>query len=203
MAEKLEVILDDLAETATGETTSVGEVLDAFENRSLGVLLALFGALTAIPIIGGLPGAPLILCAFILIAIGQSVFAKGGLWAPKRIREVEIGSDKLKSGVEKAKPWARRIDSLVKPRLGWLAEGHAARVAIVLCSTILALSFLPLSIIPWGVGAPAFALIAFGLALLGKDGLFALFGYAFVAVTLYVALVFLPGVIPQLLGGGG
>ena len=66
-------------------------------------------------------------------------------------------------------------------------------MAIVTCATILALSFLPLSFVPWGVGAPALAITAFGLALLGKDGLFALFGYIFVAATLYVALVFLPG----------
>jgi len=186
MAQELEDILDHLADAANEETISIGELLDSFQSRSLGVLLALFGVLTAIPVIGGLPGAPLVLCAFILIAIGQSVFAKGGLWAPQRLRRVEIGSEKLKNGVEKARPWARRIDALVTPRLEWLAGGRTARATIIACSTILALMFLPLSIIPWGVGAPAFALIAFGLALIGKDGLFALFGYVFGTGTVYL-----------------
>lgn len=193
MADRLEDILDDLGNSGNGEKTSVGEMLDAFKNRSLGVLLTLLGALAAIPVIGGLPGAPLVLCVLIFVAIGQSIFAYGGLWAPERIRRVEINSAKLAKGIDRAKPWARRIDGLVKNRLAWLAEGKIATTAIVTSATILALSFLPLSFVPWGVGAPALAITAFGLALLGKDGLFALFGYAFVAATLYVALVFLPG----------
>ena len=203
MAEKLQTILDDLANAGEGETTSVGEVLDAFENRSLGVLLALFGALAAIPVIGGLPGAPLVLCAFIMIAIAQSVFAKGGLWAPKRLRNVEIGRDKLKSGMEKAKPWARRIDALVKPRLEWLTGSSLARGAIIAASTLLALSFLPLSLIPWGVGAPAFALVAFGLALLGRDGLFALVGYGFVLATIYLGTTLGSYIVSWMPGSGG
>ncbi len=186
MAQELEDILDHLADTAIEEKISIGELLDSFQSRSLGVLLALFGVLTAIPVIGGLPGAPLVLCTFILVAIGQSVFAKGGLWAPQRLRRIEIGSEKLRNGVKKVKPWARRIDALVEPRLEWLAGGRAARAIIIACSTVLALMYLPLSIVPWGVGAPAFALIAFGLALIGKDGLFALFGYVFGAGTVYL-----------------
>ncbi len=193
MANKLEDILDHLGNSGNGETTSIGEMLDAFKNRSLGVLLTLLGALAAIPVIGGLPGAPLVLCILIFVAIGQSIFSDGGLWAPQRLRRIEINSAKLAKGIGKAKPWARRIDNLVKNRLSWFAEGRIATFAITTCATILALSFLPLSFVPWGVGAPALAITAFGLALLGKDGLFALFGYAFVAATLYVALVFLPG----------
>ena len=191
MSDSLSGILDDLGDAAKGgENVSIGTILDAFENRSLGVFLALFGMLAAIPVIGGLPGAPLILCAFILIAIGQSVFAKGGLWAPRRLREVEIASSKLDKAVERARPWAKKVDAVVKKRLPWLASGRPAKVAITLCSVLLALSFLPLSFIPWGVLPAAMAIAAFGLALMGKDGLFASFGYALVAVTVGTALYF-------------
>lgn len=179
----LEDIIDDLHDTADGGAVTVGSILDAFENRPLGVLLALLGMLASIPVIGGLPGAPVVLCGFILAAIGQSVFAEGGLWAPARLRAVEIDSDRIEGAADKAKPWARRIDAVVKERLAWLATGRIAHGVIVACSAILALAFVPLGLVPWGVLVPAMAIAAFGLALTGKDGVFALFGYALVAVT--------------------
>ncbi len=192
MADSLEGILNDLSTAAHGEeTVTVGGMLDAFKNRSLGVLLALFGALAMIPIIGGLPGAPLVLCAFILTAIGQSVFAQGGLWAPKRLRAVSLDTAKVEKAVGWAKPWAKRIDGIVKARLEYFASGPVAQGFIILCCALLALAFLPLSFIPWGVGLPAAAITGFGLALLGKDGLFALVGYAFVGGTIWMAFVFL------------
>jgi len=197
MVQTLEGILEDLKETADvdgngdGEAVTVGSVLDDFENRPFGVLLALFGMLASIPIIGGLPGAPVAFCGFVLVSIGQSVFSNGGLWAPDRLRKVEIGEDKIEGAVSMARPWARRIDGVVKERLTWLSTGRVAHAAIVVCSALLALSFLPLSLIPWGAQAPAMAIAAFGLALMGKDGLFALLGYGLVTATLYMAFRFL------------
>ncbi|MEO1550423.1 MAG: exopolysaccharide biosynthesis protein [Pseudomonadota bacterium] len=179
----LTAILDDLKDTGDGQSISLGSILDAFEQRSLGVLLTLFAAIAALPIIGGIPGMSSLVTGSFLIAIFQSLFADGGLWAPERARNWKIDKDKVTSAVDKAKPVAKWIDKHLKKRWEGLIEGKIARWTIIACSILLALTFYPLALIPWGVQPPALAILAFGLALLGKDGFLALAGYAFTAAT--------------------
>jgi hypothetical protein len=59
----------------------------------------------------------------------------------------------------------------------------ARRVILVACA-VLALSMFPLALVPAGVTAPGVGLIAFGLALMGRDGLMAAVGYALAMISL-------------------
>ena len=51
----LATVLDELQHSGREKAVSIGDVLDAFQHRSLGVLLTLFGLLAALPIIGDIP----------------------------------------------------------------------------------------------------------------------------------------------------
>jgi hypothetical protein len=53
-AAPLRTVLDDLERSGHDGAVSVGDVLDAFEQRSLGVLLTVFGLLAALPVVGGI-----------------------------------------------------------------------------------------------------------------------------------------------------
>ena len=67
-----------------------------------------------------------------------------------------------------------------------LAAGPINRWIISLAAALLALTFYPLEIVPWGVTVPALGILAFGLGLMACDGLFVLLGYAFSASTAYL-----------------
>ncbi len=179
----LEDVLDDFAESVNREGTSVGALVHSFEDRSLGAVLVILSALLLIPVIGGVPGAADVIAGLILIFIAQSWFGKKGVWVPKFIAKREIGEDKLNAAIEKARPWAQRVDKLLKPRLSGLVRNWPARLLISVICAVLAASVFILGFVPFAMTPAAAAILAFGLALLGRDGLLALIGYLFVGGT--------------------
>lgn len=185
MAESLTSIADDLIEAeqnAGGDKSSVGDILDAFENRSIGVLITLLGLIAALPIIGAIPGVSIGTGLLILVAAGRQLMVGGGVWAPDKLREVSFEDSKVEKAVDKSRPFLRYVDKLVKPRLDWAVN----RTLTLVCVMLLALSFLPLAFVPFGVQAPAIGVILFGVSLIGRDGVFSVMGYALMAVTVWV-----------------
>ena len=183
MASNLTNILDELENVSDGNKLTLGEALRHFEGRSLGVLLVIVAALTIIPVIGALPGLPAIAAIVIIALAGQSLFSgKTAIWLPDRIAKLSAEKEKVKSAVEKVKPWASRIDALINPRLGFLVN----RYVVALSAMVLALMFFPLGFIPWAVSVPAAAIVFLGLALLGKDGAAAAIGYVFAVISLWM-----------------
>ncbi|THH38142.1 exopolysaccharide biosynthesis protein [Aliishimia ponticola] len=185
---KLHEILDDLKDTAGSGDVKVGELLDAFSGRSLGVLITLFSVVAALPIIGALPGASIATGVLIIAAIGQSLFADGGIWAPQRLRDVELDSDKIDKAIDKSMSAAKWVDHHLAGRLTFLTEGKLARGAMIAATAFLAVLFFPLALLPGAVTPAALATLAFGLALMSRDGLIAAIGYGFTLVTLVVAI---------------
>lgn len=181
----LEDVLDDFAQTVDEQGTSVDALVHAFEDRSLGVVLVILSGILLIPFVGGLPGAPDIVATLILIFVVQSWFGRKGVWVPNFIGKREVGEETLEKSIEKARPWAQRIDRLLKTRMSVLVKNRPARVLISLICAVLALSIYVLGFVPFAMLPAAAAIFAFGLALIGRDGLLALIGYLFVAGTAY------------------
>ncbi|MFP4537677.1 MAG: exopolysaccharide biosynthesis protein [Dichotomicrobium sp.] len=187
----LEGVLDDMKRGSGEGAVSIGDLLDHYQNRSLGLLLAFFGLVVVMPIIGDIPGAAILCATFVLISIAQTLAGRGTLWAPEFVRRFEISRDRFERGVEKARPWIRWSDRLLKRRLTILLEGGASRFAILVSAALLALSLYPLAFVPFGANAPGLGLLAFGLGLMARDGLFVLIGYVLLgamAAALIVAL---------------
>jgi hypothetical protein len=61
-----------------------------------------------------------------------------------------------------------------------------ARAVIKIAVAVLSLTMFPLAFVPWGVTVPAFAIVAFGLALIARDGVFALVGYVLLVTTAFL-----------------
>lgn len=183
-------VLDELDDTGHGDAVSVGDVTDAFQHRSLGVLLTVFSLIAALPIIGGIPGVSILTGTLVLIAIGQSFAGGGALWLPARVRRREMDRGRFKRGMDKARPWLRRVDRLIKPRLTALSAGRTNRWIISAVAAVLAVTFYPLAFVPWGVTVPALGILALGLGLMGCDGVFVLVGYVFAADTAYTLYAF-------------
>jgi hypothetical protein len=183
-------VLDRLKNADHGDAMSVGDVLKALQDRSLGVVIVALSLIVALPIVGAIPGVSITIAILLLIAIGQATLrgSGGGLWLPSFIRKREIEDEKFDRGVDKIRPYTDWLDRQLRPRLEVLTDNRAARIVIVLATVILSISLIPLAVVPWGVTAPALGLVALGLALMTRDGLMALVGYGFAAVTVWVAL---------------
>ncbi|WP_316015144.1 exopolysaccharide biosynthesis protein [Roseobacter sp. HKCCA0434] len=182
----LEDVLDDFCETVDEEGTSVGDLVHSFEDRSLGAVLVVLSGILIIPFVGGIPGVPDVVATLILLFIFHSWFGSGGIWIPDFLEKKEIEREKLSGAVDKARPWAKRIDRLLKTRFKMFVNNAAARTLISVICALLALSIYILGFVPFAMLPAAIAIMAFGLALLGRDGLLALIGYVFVAGTVYM-----------------
>ncbi|QPH52848.1 exopolysaccharide biosynthesis protein [Pontivivens ytuae] len=182
----LEDVLDDFGETVDQEGTTVGALVHAFEDRPLGVLLTLLSGVLLIPFVGGIPGLPDVAATLMLIFIVQSWVGQKGIWLPKFIANRDVGYDRLKGALSWARPYARRVDSLLKQRLVFLVRSWPARIVISLICAALAFSIYFLGFIPFAMLPAAAAIFAFGLALIGRDGLLALAGYLFTGGTVWL-----------------
>jgi hypothetical protein len=189
--ETLEDLLDRMLEAHRGRRVAVGDVLDALASRSTGVLMAGLGLVALIPVIGAVPGVSIAVAVLVLATLAQDAAGRrrgGGFWLPGFLRRREADYDRFRSGVERLRPTARRIDRRLRPRLTVLTTGGPAQAALGLAAALLALSMIPLALVPWGVAAPSAGLVALGLAMTTRDGAPALIGYALAAVTLGVML---------------
>jgi hypothetical protein len=82
---------------------------------------------------------------------------------------------------------ARFIDRFLGRRLTGLTEGPAIRVIALVC-IVIAAAMPMMELVPFSANGAGAALTAFGLSLIGHDGLLALLAFLFTAGTLAVVL---------------
>ena len=184
----MESLIDDLQEVEEGGVT-INDLLTAFEHRPAGVLITLFAFIAALPVIGGIPGVSIATATLILIVQVRALTGRGNLNLPKWLGgDTKLPEETLHTWLERSRAVSRRIDSFLSGRLHVLTETTAARTLIHITVALLALSMYPLALVPMGVTAPAIGLVAFGLAMISRDGVMALIGYMGVAATIAVGV---------------
>lgn len=193
-------VLDEVEDGLDGgdEQITVGEVIDSLNDRGFGALCAVIGALAATPVIGALPGVSIGSAILIVLIAGQHVMGRRSLWIPSFLAKRSFDRTTFEKSIDKVRPYAKWVDKLIRPRLSWFIGGDTERRLVAVAISVLALTMVPLALVPWGVFPAALAITAFGIAITGRDGLFALVGYALVAVTVYVLYAF-SGAIASLL----
>lgn len=159
---------------------SIGDVLDAVGDRSYGPALML-PALIEITPIGGIPGVPTLLATIIAITAAQLLFGKEHLWLPQILQRRSVSGRKLHAAADKLDGLARWLDKWFHSRMARFVHGPWPRISAAL-ALLLCLTVPPLELLPFASTAPMVAIIAFGLALLVRDGLLMLIAIA-AAVT--------------------
>jgi hypothetical protein len=188
--EPLSAILRDVAD-APQPSVSVGELMERFGGRALGALLLVFALICILPLPPGATtifGAPLVLLAPQLILRSHGV-----AWLPARIRSRGIATAHLRHGLPRVLPWLERIEAISRPRLAFLFGGWGQRLIGVVCTAFALVLILP---IPLGNMLPAATVSVLSLALVQRDGMLALAGYAMAATSVGV-LVLAAGVISR------
>jgi len=187
-------ILRDFIATHPEPRISIRDVRDALSDRAFGALLVIFALPNLVPIniplLSAVLGLPLVLLA------AQLMLGRHTPWFPDWILRQSWSRDGLERFVAHALPYLERAERLLRPRLAFLLSWSGERLigaGLLVLTIVLALP------IPLGNWLPAFAIAIIGLAIIEKDGLAVLVGFAVGAASLVVAGAVVIGIFKALL----
>jgi hypothetical protein len=150
---------------------SIGDVLNAFGDRAFGALMLLFAAPNMLPLP---PGMSTFLGAPLLFITAQLMLGRSILWMPPFIRDRSISRDFFALLTAKLSPILHRAERFLRPRMGMLLHPVPERIVGAACLLLAIILLLP---IPFGNIPPAFAIAAFSLGILERDGLATIIGW--------------------------
>jgi hypothetical protein len=171
------------------ERVTIGEIVDALDNRAFGLATLLFAIPSIIPMP---PGVPTVVGIALLIVSIQMVLGREDLWLPSLLSKRSFSRKALVDGFLKIKPQLGLIEHLARPRLLALT-GRLATVLIgIVILAMAVVLILPLP--PGGNFPPALACAVLGMGLVERDGVIVLVGLA-VTIAASIAAAFLLGVL--------
>ena len=173
--ENLEQLLDRLRTRTDGQAeVSVADILSAVGERSFGPVALVAGLVVVAPLIGDIPGVPTLLGLLVLLTLGQLLFLRHSIWLPAALANRRVAQAKLTKGLDWVEKPARYLDRYTRPRLVWLTRGAGQYLMAVVCMSV-ALAMPAMEVVPFSANGGGLALMAFGLAMIARDGLLALF----------------------------
>ena len=176
---------------------AVGDVTEAFGERAFGPFLIVLPLIEMSPV-GGIPGVPSFLALMIAIVTVQLAMGRQHLWLPGFIQHRSVKAQRVTSGAPKLRRITGWIDRHTGERWHHLVGSVGMRAGAV-CILALCLTVPPLELVPFASTAPMAAILAFGVALLAKDGRLMAVAFALTALALGVVGYVVFGV---LLGAG-
>lgn len=177
-AGSVSALLQSFAKDWKEERVSVGDLVEAMEQRGHGMAMLVLSLPMLLPItppgVSAVVGLPTVFIAI------QLILRRPHVWLPGFLRRRSIETDKLRKVVEKTAPYVARVEKLLKPRLNILTEALAEPLiglAVLLIALLLVLP-IPFTNIPLGL---AIALLSMGL--ITRDGVAVLVGSAIGVAT--------------------
>ncbi|WP_300555437.1 exopolysaccharide biosynthesis protein [Maricaulis sp.] len=174
---RLETLFDDLSGEEGDEALCVGDILNALAHRSYGPLLLLPALISVLPIIGAIPGVTWTMSALTLLISLQFLFNRQSLWLPSGVKQITVPRGLFERSLEWSRPWLKRLDSFIHPRLNLMMGPPWPFLVAILC-VLLSLAMFVASVVPGGVVIPAFGVIFLAIGLTTHDGLILLTGIA-------------------------
>lgn len=182
----LTALIEQLEHSGESGRLSIDNVMNAIGARGYAPLTLILALIAILPT-GAVPGVPTVCGVCILLISSQLAVGKRYPWLPARLRRLAIDRARYARVAEHIKPWSRRLDRLVKPRLEVLVEGWSVRV-IGLLFMLLAACMPPLELLPFAAAAPGGAIALISLGLAGRDGLWVLLGLLPAALGAWLVL---------------
>ncbi len=198
--QNLQSLLDEMAglvraEKDTANGVTFRELMAAVGRRSYGPLLLVVGLFSVSPATA-VPGMTWLSAALTFVIAMQMALGMKRPWLPGGVLDRQISAELLTKGVNGFRPWARRIDAVLKPRLTFLAAAPFVNVIALLCMAA-ALITIPLGFIPFAPIAPGLVIVLFGLGMTARDGLLLLLGALGIAATAALAWPLILRVVEQ------
>ncbi len=178
----LEQLLDRIEKVARGRNrVSLGSIVEAVGSRSFGPLLLLAGIILASPL-SGIPGMPTTMAVVVLLIAIQLLIGRKHFWLPFWLLQRSVAHNRLEKALKFSRPYARVIDRWLRPRLTILVRRTGTYFIALFCIFI-AVGLPAMELVPFLATSAGAALTIFGLSLVFRDGLLALFAYAISAIT--------------------
>lgn len=174
--------LEALCSRNHGTRVSVDNVIQMLGVRSFAPIILAVGLIAITPI-DSIPTIPTTFGIVIFLTASQMLIGRRALWLPKFIANRAVPADRLLKALRRLEPYAEKADGWLGMRLTAFTQGPFL-AAIAFCCAFLAALMPVLELLPLVSTVPALAFTAFGIALLMHDGLAAILGFAFTALTL-------------------
>jgi hypothetical protein len=183
-------VLDEIASKVdhddSADSLTLEEVFDSVGRRSYGPLLLVIG-LFAISPATVVPGMTWLAALITLLVAGQMALGMKRPWLPRKALGATLPRAAMSKGLSAARPWAQKVDGVLKPRLTFLAKPPFVNVVALFCIAAALITF-PLGLIPFAPLAPGLAVVFFGLGMTAHDGLWLSLGMAVLGGALWLAL---------------
>ncbi|HEX9174492.1 MAG TPA: exopolysaccharide biosynthesis protein [Telluria sp.] len=157
-------VLRMLADDASRERITVGDLLHALGDRAIGALLFIFAVPNILPMP---PGTSSVLGAPLVFLAAQLTFGMRP-WLPRIISRRSMARADFGAMVSRVVPWLERAEKLLKPRWTALALPPFEYAVGLICLLLAIVLVLP---IPLGNMLPALAISLLALGLLERDGI--------------------------------
>lgn len=177
--ESLIDLLEQLFAGPREARVTIAQLMDDMKGRAYPLVVVVFDIPNCIPT--GIPWLSTITGIPIVILLGQMLMGYEAPSLPAFIGGKSMPRGRLQDFLTRARRWIVRLENAVHPRRsGWTtgAAGFWLSIALLFNAVILALP------IPFDNFPPAWAVMFFALALLERDGLMALAGWAATLITL-------------------
>jgi hypothetical protein len=176
---KVSQILHGLTVGQPDERLTVADLQREFGDRAFGLLLLLFALPNCIPI-PGIPGLSTITGLPVVFFALQLALGREYPYLPAWLRGQSFTRGQLAHLIVKAGPKLRWVEAMIRPRIAMAVNGAGERLLGIIVLVLAITLSLP---IPLGNLLPAIALALLSLALVERDGLLVLVGYAASAIA--------------------
>jgi hypothetical protein len=158
-------VLREIAETWPEERVTLGDLIDLFGDRGHGLLMLTLTLPNLVPIyLPGLSAVTGLPMAFVALQMALGVRHP---WMPRFLRRRSVAVTDLRRIVERAEPWLRPVERVLRPRLHALTDGVAKRLIGALCVVLALLLSLPIPLTNIPLAAPV---AVFSLGVAERDG---------------------------------
>ena len=127
----LSELLEDTKRVLTGERVSVAALVEALHERGIAMILLIFAAPMALPLPVP-PGINIMLATPLILLTLQQAMGRRTVWLPQKTLRKEFDSKGFSKLIDGVVPWMKRIEILLRPRLGFLTRDTASRAFGVL-----------------------------------------------------------------------
>lgn len=183
---RLSDVLRDL-EAGLGPRIALGDLVSSLRDRSFAPLMVLF----AVPnVFLYLPGSSVITGLPLMIISLQLIAGRPSVWLPRAVSDRSLDRASFARIVRYSLPWVARTERLARPRFWPGAAAGVDQLIGMACLIMALLLFLP---IPFANGLPALAIIALGLALSERDGIWLLVGLTASALAVVIVMAIIGG----------
>ena len=170
--------LDRLFTGPRESVLTIEEFLRGLDTRSYAFAVAALNIINVVPT--GIPWLSTITGVPMLLLIGQYFLGQTVPTLPDFVGRRGLPRGRLQDGLSRIAPWLRRIERRIHPRSEAWVTGMPRKLLLTFWTIDVIVLALP---IPFDNFFPAVAILFFCLALIEGDGVMAMLGWLFTAIT--------------------